>query len=140
MSDPAQQARYEALADHLSACADALHARLMRALRQPAPGGAPAVSQEVAQALFDDEVTLRQRANGLYLDAARLAASGLAPQQQALLDLTARARQKIDKIDRIKDLVDLAAELLSLGAAVATGKPDKLVQPLEKLKHHLDAL
>ena len=51
-----------------------------------------------------------------------------------------RAQEKIDKIERIKDLVDLAAELLSLGAAVATGKPDKVLQPLEKLKHHLDAL
>ena len=46
--------------------------------------------------------------------AARLAASGLGPQQQALLDLTARAQEKIDKIDRIKDLVDLAAELLGM--------------------------
>ena len=130
-----------ALADSLSGCADALHARLMRALRQPAPGGqAPAISQGAAQALFENEVTLRQRANGLYLDAARLAAGGLGGAQQQLLDVTTRARDSIARIERAKDLIDIAAELLSLGAAVAAGKPERLVSPLEKLKHHLDAL
>ncbi|MHA4870573.1 hypothetical protein ACXZ1M_23055 [Duganella sp. PWIR1] len=141
MADPHKQAEFETLADHLSACADALHKRLMRAIRKPAPeGGIPGISQGVAQALFENEVTLRQRANSLYLDAAVLAASGLAAQQQQLLEVTARAQEKIDQIDRIKDLVDFAAELISLGAAVATGKPDKVLQPLEKLKHHIEAL
>lgn len=130
-----------ALADSLSACADALHTRLMRALRKPAPGGPPpSISQGVAQALFENEVILRQRANGLYLDAARLAASGLDSAQQQLLDVTTRARDSFERIERAKDLIDLAAELLALGAAVATGKPERLVSPLEKLKHHLDAL
>jgi hypothetical protein len=141
MADQNQQAQLETLADHLSACADALHKRLMRAIRQPTPDGAlPGISQGVAQALFENEVTLRQRANSLYLDAAVLAASGLGPQQQQLLDLTAIAQKKIDRIDRLKDLVDLAAELISLGAAVATGKPEKLLTPLENLKHHIEAL
>jgi len=141
MADLSQQARFETLADQLSACADALHRRLMAALRKPVPAGSPpAIPQGVAQALFENEVALRQRANALYLDAAVVAASGLAVHQQALLELTARAQQKIDKIDRIKDLVDVAAELLALGAALAGGKPDKVLSPLEKLKHHLDAL
>ncbi|NYE61029.1 hypothetical protein FHW58_002181 [Duganella sp. 1224] len=141
MANPTQQAQIEALADHLSASADALHRRLMRALRQPAADGAlPGITQATAQALFDDEVALRQRANSLYLQAALLAAAGLGPQQQQLLDLTARAQDKIDRIDRLKDLVDLAAELLTLGAAVATGKPDQVLKPLEKLKQHIEAL
>ena len=141
MANPTQQAQIETLADHLSANADALHQRLMRAIRKPSPDGAlPGISQGVAQALFENEVALRQRANGLYLDAAVLAATGLGPQQQQLLDLTARAQEKIAKIDRLKDLVDLAGELLSLGAAVAAGKPDQLLKPLEKLKQHIEAL
>lgn len=141
MADPQQQAAIETLADHLSASANALHARLLRALRQPAPDGKlPGISQGVAQALFENEVALRQRANSLYLEAGVLAASGLGPQQQQLLDLTEQAQHKIDKIERIKDLVDLAAELLTLGAAVASGKPDRVLQPLEKLKHHIEAL
>jgi hypothetical protein len=141
MAHPTQQAQIELFADHLSATADALHRRLMRAIRQPAADGAlPGISQGVAQALFENEVALRQRANGLYLEAAVLAAAGLGPQQQQLLDLTARAQEKIDRIDRLKDLVDLAGELLSLGAAVAAGKPEQVLKPLEKLKQHIEAL
>ncbi|GJI98465.1 hypothetical protein RugamoR57_51830 [Duganella caerulea] len=136
----ADQHDIEALADSLSASADALHAHLMRALRKPAPGGAPAMSQGTAQALFENEVLLRQRANSLYLDSARLAAAGLGGAQQQLLDLARRAEDAIARIDRVKDMIDLTAELLSLGAAIATGKPDHLAAPLEKLKHHLDAL
>lgn len=131
----------EALADSLSANADALHARLMRAIRKPVPGappGLPGISHGVAQALFENEVALRQRANGLYLDAAVLAASGLGGHQQRILDLTARANEKIEKIDRVKALVDIAAVLLTLGAAVASGKPEQIIKPLENLKHQIE--
>jgi hypothetical protein len=94
----------------------------------------------VAQALFENEVALRQRANSLYLDAAVLAASGLKNQQQQLLQLTARAATIIERIDRIKDLVDLAGELVGVGAALASGKPEKMLSSLEKLKHHIEAM
>jgi HAMP domain-containing protein len=143
MPDPHNQDEIEALADSLSACADALHTRLMRAIRrqpQDQTSGLPGISQGAAQALFENEVTLRQRANSLYLDAAVLAARGLGGHQQQMLDLTARAQEKIRKLDRLRDLIDLTAELLSLGAAVATGKPEQILSPLEKLKHHIDAL
>ena len=128
----------EALADSLSASADALHTRLMRDIRQKPPG--IAIAQTVAQALFENEVALRQRANGLYLDAAVLAAAGLGAQRQQVLELTARAQEKIDKIERIKDLVDIAADLLAVAAGVAGGKPEQVVKPLENLKHHIEAL
>jgi len=134
MTDPQQQARLEALADTLSACADALHQRLMREIRSKG------IAQGVAQALFENEVALRQRANSLYLDAAVLAASGLETQQQQLLQLTARAATIIERIDRIKDLVDLAGELVGVGAALASGKPEKMLSSLEKLKHHIEAM
>ena len=142
MSDPQQQARLEALADQLSACADALHRRLMRALRQPAPDGAlPGISQALAQSLFETEVRLRQRAVSLYLDAAVLAGDQLAQQQQQqLTDLAARAAALIARVDRVKDLLDLGGELISAGAAVASGKPERILPALEKLKHHIEAL
>jgi len=123
----------EALADRLSASANALHVQLMKAIRAGAP-------REQTQALFDNEVALRTQADSLYLDAAHLAAAGLDASQQQLLAVTARAQAAIDKIDQLKDLLDLSAELLSLGAAIATGKPDHVLAPLEKIKHHLDAL
>ena len=142
MAHNPQQDDIEALADSLSASADALHARLMRAIRKPAPGmpEQPGIAQGVAQALFENEVTLRQLANGLYLNAAVLAAAGLGPQRRQLLELAARARQKIDKIERIKDLVDIAADLLAVAAGVAAAKPEQVIQPLENLKHHIEAL
>lgn len=147
----------EALAEQLSACADALHARLMKAIRAAtsatsgpatAPGSATAppargpsidqgLSQGAAQALFENEVALRQRANGLFLDAAVLAATGLAGAQQQLLALTTQAAERIRTLDRLRDLIDLAAELLQLGAAVASGAPEHLAAPMEKLKQHL---
>ena len=142
----------EALADSLSASADALHARLMRAIRQrPAATDAtaptdlgqqaePAITQAAAQALFENEVILRQRANGLYLEAATLAAAGLGGLQQQLLDVAAQAQEKIRKIDRIKDLIALTGELLSLAAAVASGAPERLVAPYEKLKVRVEGL
>ena len=131
----------EALADSLSASADALHARLMRAIPQKTPGTSePAISRAAAQALFANEVTLRQHALGLYLEAASLAAAGLGGLQKQLLDVTAQAQEKIRKIDKIKDLVALTGELLSLAAALATGAPEKLVAPYEKLKARVESM
>ena len=140
-STPATADDLEALADSLSACADELHARLMRAIRRILPtaptaplhpAGNPAspaptagidqgISQGAAQALFENEVALRQRANGLYLDAAMLAAGGLGGMQHQLLDLSAQARETIRKVDRLKDLIGITSELLALGAAIAAG-------------------
>ncbi|MYM37071.1 hypothetical protein GTP38_22355 [Duganella sp. FT94W] len=140
MPDP-QPPSPEALADTLSACADALHRRLMRALRQPTPDAPlPGISHPVAQALFDSEVQLRQRANLLYLDAAVQAGGHLAPQRQALAELAAKAEQIIARVDRVKDLADLAGELIGAGAAIASGKPEHILSSLEKLKHHIEAL
>ena len=143
-STPASQVDIEALADSLSACADTLHTRLMRASRSQPRAGAVANgtidhvwSQGAAQALFETEVSLRQRANGLYLDAAGLAGSGLDGRQHQLLDLTAQAQDKIRKINRLRDMIDLMADLLSLAAALAAGKPEHLGPAVEKMRRHL---
>ncbi|MYN44529.1 hypothetical protein GTP23_05495 [Pseudoduganella sp. FT93W] len=124
----------EAVASQLSDCAAALHRRILLAMRPPA---AP---QAEIQALFGREVALRMCANGLYLDAARLAASGLDPAQQQVLAVTARARATLEHIQHIKDVFDFSAELLALGAAIASGKPEHVLKPLENIKHQLDAL
>jgi hypothetical protein len=134
MADPQQQARLEALADQLSANADALHRRLMRAIR------AQALTRGAAQVLFASEVALRQQANQLYLDAGVLAASGLDDHRQQLQTLAARAEHIIERIDRLKDLAGLAAELVGASAAIASGKLERVLPALEKLKHHIEAL
>ncbi len=122
----------ETLARQLSDCAAALHRRILLAMRLPA------TPQAQIQALFGREVALRMCANGLYLDAARLAASGLGPAQQQVLEVTARASVELEKIQQIKEVFDFSAELLALGAALASGKPEHLLKPLEDLKHRLD--
>jgi hypothetical protein len=129
----------EALADSLSACADELHARLMRALRgqQPLAG---ALTQEAAQALFDNEVALRQQANSLYVDAATISLRGMDAPRQELLDLAAQARLAIRHLNVRKDLAGLTADLLEVAGAVVAMRPERLAKPLENLKSHLAAL
>lgn len=124
----------EVVARQLSDCAAALHRRILQAMRPPA------AAQAQIQALFEREVALRMCANGLYLDAARLAASGLDPARQQLLAVTARAGATLEHIQHIKDVFDFSAELLTLGAAIVSGKPEHLLKPLENLKHQLEAL
>ncbi|WP_295999049.1 hypothetical protein [Rugamonas sp.] len=154
---PANADDLEALADSLSACADELHTRLMRAIRQrattptpapspPGPGDAAAasidhgISQGAAQALFENEVALRQRANGLYLDAAALAVGGLRGMQRQLLDVTAQARETLRQVERLKDMIGITSELLALGAAIASGKVEHLATPYNQLKRLVDDL
>ena len=142
---PLRAGEIEALADSLSTCADELHQRIMKAIRQNPPGGpAPhtenqldlGISHGAAQALFENEVALRQRANGLYVDAARLAVAGLGVPQRELLDIVAQARQRIRRITILKDLIEITADVLGLAAALAAGKPEQLLPSVKKIRAH----
>lgn len=130
----------EALADSLSDSADALHKRIMAAIRKNATPAGPAIPHAEAQALFEQEIALRQQANALYADATRYAAAPLAVPARELLDLAARARERIRRIDRAKELAGIAAALLKAAAAIAAVRPEDLVPALEDLKEHIEAL
>ncbi len=146
----------EALADSLSACANELHQRIMRAIRRNGQGrvdgdgddgnvgtddgAASGITQADAQALFDQEVALRQSANSLYVDSARLAVAGLAIPGQQLLSLAARARETIRRIDRAKEIAGIAGSLIGVAAAILSAHPQNLATALETLDEHLDAL
>lgn len=134
----ANAAQVEQLADSLSITADALHARVMRAIKKRPAGDAPepAISQTEAQTLFEQEVALRQQANSLYMDAAGYAVAPLASSQRSVIELVYTARQEIGKIDTVKDLIDIGANLLSLATAVIAGKPDAMLNALKKLRDH----
>lgn len=180
MNQPASPAvtasAFETLADSLSACADELHLRIMKAIRRNPPGGparepqtdpttqaaltglpsadpaqaaaqpaaplsSPAngnlelgISHGAAQALFENEVALRQRANSLYVDAALLAAAGLRVPERTLLDLVAVARRRIRNAGMLKDLIGITADMLGLAAALAAGKPEHLPGVVESIK------
>lgn len=136
----ADAAQVEQLADKLSACADALHERLMREVRAYNGKPVPAKVQDALRRLLDDEQVLRQRANGLYADAAKCIVSTLGKPQKHLMALTADAAEKIRKITRIGDSMGLVARLLGLAAAAATGQPAPILLALEGIKHQLDAI
>lgn len=129
----ATAAQVEALADQLGAIADELHARVMKDIRNHADGNYSEADKALARAMLDDEQLLRQRANGLYVDAAVLVVQTLGPSQQVLMQLTADAAEKIRKIGRIADIAGLVGGLLGLAGAVATGQPAGIVLAIEKV-------
>ena len=129
----ATTAQVEALADQLSAIADDIHKRVMHDIRAHNGGPISDVEQAIARALLDDEILLRQRANGLYADAATYVVQSLGVSQQKLLDLTAEAGEKIRKINRIASIAGLAGALLMLAGAVASGKPPAIVAAVERM-------
>jgi citrate synthase len=128
------------LADHLSACADQLHERIMRDIKSYNGKPIPAAQQDAARALLDDEVVLRQRANGLYADAAASIVGTLGKSQQHIIALTADAAEKIRKIAVIGDVTGLVAGLLALAGAASTGQPVAVVAALEKIRTHAKAI
>ena len=127
----------QALADQLSLTADALHARILRELRRHPEGVLDPKEQAALRALFEDEVLLRQRANGLYADAARAVVAGLAPSQQHLLALTQTAMERLRKIERIRDGMGLVAAVLSLAGAAATGQAIPVLAAISALNKQI---
>ncbi|MDQ2989644.1 MAG: hypothetical protein M3R60_11150, partial [Pseudomonadota bacterium] len=97
----------EALADQLSACADEIHARVMKDIKAHSGGPFSDAEQATARALLDDELLLRQRANSLYADAATYVVKTLGKPQAHVMQLTADAAEKIRKIAMIGDVVGL---------------------------------
>jgi len=132
----------ETLADSLSASADELHERIMRGIRQQqrllGSNGAP-LTHGTAQALFENEVALRQQANSLYVDAASHSLEGMGVTLPELLRLAGEAHDTIRRIDRVKELAGISADLLAMAAAIAAARPEHLAAPLESLKKQLAA-
>jgi hypothetical protein len=136
----ASVAQIEALADELSACADQIHARVMKDIKSHNGRPISDADQATARALLDDEVLLRQRANSLYADAATYVVKTLGKPQQHVLELTAAAAEKIRKIVMIGDVVGLVGGLLSLAGAVATGQVAPILVALAKIQTQVKAV
>jgi soluble lytic murein transglycosylase-like protein len=128
------------LADQLSACADQIHARVMREIKSYKGKPIPEARQDVARALLDDEVVLRQRANGLYADAAASIVRPLGKSQAHIVALTADAAEKIRKIALIGDVTGLVGGLLALAGAAASGQAVPIIAALEKIRVQLNAI
>jgi len=141
LSTPAQ---VEALADQLSACADQLHARLQddAAAIAAMPDDNPARAQRRAAAsvMLAAEQALRQRADGLYLDAAAAVVAGLGAPQRHVIALTAAAAEKIRTIALVGDAAGLVAGVLALAGAVIARRPAPALAALETIRVQLKAV
>jgi len=123
-----------ALADSLTRSADALHARLKQAIRTKR------MDHAAAQAFFQEEETLRQRANTLYQEAARCVVSGLPQPQKDLLAVVEAANERILKDRALAGLLGLTGDLLVLAAAACSAQPGPIAAALRRLKQDLEGL
>ena len=130
-------AQIEALADQLSAIADEIHVRVMKDIRDHKGAPISEAEQAIARGLLEDEIALRQRANGLYADAATYVVKSLSQSQQQIVKLTADAAEKIRKISRIADITGLVGGLVMLAGAAATGQAAPIVVALERVGKHV---
>lgn len=122
------------LADKLTQSADAIHARLMKAIK------GKQVDQAMAQRIFQDEVVLRQRANALYLNAAHCVVGELQPTQKSVLELVDVANDRITRIKSISLCIDLIADLLVLAAAACAAKAGPIVAALQEVEKDVDEI
>ena len=133
----ASVAQIEALADQLSACADEIHRRVMKDIHGHTGGPVSEVEQAIARGLLEDEILLRQRADGLYADAATLTVKSLGQSQQQIAKLTADAAEKIRTITKIASAVGIVGGLLMLAGAVATGQAAPIVVAIERVSKQI---
>lgn len=122
----------EELADALTASANAIHARLMKAIK------ANEISKEDARATLQDEATLRQRAGALYIDAALHVVSGLTLAQTELLETIGNGNEKLKKLKKIAAFLDFVADVLALSTAVYAAKPKVILAAFKEIKKDID--
>lgn len=122
------QAQIETVAAELNNCADIIHERLMKAVKRKE------IARADAQLIFQDEIILRQKANGLYIDAANSVVIGLMETQKSLLETIGLAKQKLRKIRDVATFIDLTADLIVLAVAISTAKPPAILAALKEIK------
>src|SRR5690554_596763 len=128
----ATQAQIEAVAAELTQCADIVHERLMKGVKRKE------IERHEAQLVFQDEIILRQKANGLYIDAANCVVANLAETQKSLLTTIDTAEQKLKKIKDITAFIDLTADLIVLAAAINAAKPSAILAALKEVKKDVE--
>lgn len=121
-------------ADALTRSADGIHDRLLIAIRNNE------VDHPTAQMIFQDESILRQRADGLYIDAAACVVAGLDEEQKSVIDLVDTANAGMRKIKDMARFIDLVADLLLLAAATYAAKPRPIIAALKEVRRDVEAL
>jgi hypothetical protein len=130
----ANQKQVEVLADNLTQCADSIHDRLKKAIKNRE------IDQYTAQSISQDEAILRQRANSLYIDAANCVVDGLADSQKNVMALIDTAKETMTTIEDIARFIDLIADLLVLASAAYAAKPGPILAALREVREDVDTL
>jgi hypothetical protein len=121
----------EALADALTGLASVFHDCIMDAIK------VGKADQATTQALFQQESSLRQKANSLYANAINCVVSGLDLEQKDLLGVVEAAKRRIKAIEDIQKAMELAGDLIVLGASVVAGKPGPILAAVKEIKGDL---
>jgi hypothetical protein len=127
-------AEIEAFADALTDCANAIHSQLIDGIKKEE------LTTEEARLIFQHEGSLRQFANGLYLNAVVRIVKNLEEPQQDILDLVESAKEEMKKIKKAASFIDLVADLLVLAAAVSAGKPKPVLSALKEIRSDIKEL
>ena len=118
----------EDLADALVRSADAIHDRILKGIDKKE------LNQPQAHSLFQDETSLRVKANALYLEAVKLTVRDLEVAQTDLIKVVDKAASRIKRIETIAAFIDLVADLLVLAAAAYAAKPGPIVAALDEVR------
>jgi hypothetical protein len=129
----ANQRQVEGLADKITEYADSMHDRLMQAIKNKE------IDRYTAQTIFQDEATVRQRANSLYIDAANCVVDGLPESQKSIISLIDTAKEKTRTIKEIAGFIDFIADILVFIAAAYAAKPAPILAALKEIQDDVAA-
>jgi len=121
----------EALADGLSDMADAMHKRLLKAIKSAE------IEQAEVQTQFQREALLRQKANSLYADCAGAVVEGLPLTQSELLKVVQAAQDRLQSIEDLRKGMEIFGDILVLRASVMAGKPGPILAAVKEIQGDL---
>lgn len=121
----------ESLAKGFSDCAEAIRRRRTAALR------ARTLTHQEAQRLMEQEEELRLRADRHLLEAALRVPLDLEEAQGELQACVARARERMDTVQDLGRVIEVAADLLVLASALQAGKAGPILAAFEELRGDL---
>lgn len=130
----ATAADVERFADLLTECADSIHQRLITAIRTAE------INPFTAQQILQDEATLRQRANGLYMDAAQCIITDLGDDQVNLNEVIRETSERISEIAKIAHFIDIVSDLLVVVSSVYAAQPGPILAALQEIRQDIDTL
>lgn len=117
----------EDLAVSLGYCADALRRRRLSGIRERR------INHAQAQTLMDQESELRLRAERALMEAAQHIVLDMKEADGALKACISRAREYLDTVEDFGKVLEVAGDLLVLGAALQTGKPTLILAAYREL-------